>query len=48
MIKLGTEYNLLARAVDKTLSNHKLDDFLTVADKARMDPSLICKHLLPS
>jgi hypothetical protein len=41
-IKLGTGYDLWARVKDKTLSTNKLDDFLTVADKAKKNPSLIC------
>jgi hypothetical protein len=48
MIKLGTGYNLWARIVDKTLSTNKLSDFLMVADKAKKDRLLICKHFLPS
>jgi hypothetical protein len=48
MIKLGTGYNLWARVVDKTLPSEKLDKFLTVAGKAKKDPSLIPKHFLPS
>jgi hypothetical protein len=48
MIKLGTGYNLWARAIDKMLSTNKLDDFLTVADKTKKDPLLIHKHFLPS
>jgi hypothetical protein len=48
MIKLGTGFGLWGRVVDKTLSSNKLDKFLTVADKAKKDPSLICKHFLPS
>ncbi len=48
MIKLGTGYNLWARVVDEMLSTNKLNDFLTVADKAKKDPLLICKHFLPS
>jgi hypothetical protein len=48
MIKLGSSYDLWARVVDKTLSSEKLNKFLTVADKAKKDPSLICKHFLPS
>jgi hypothetical protein len=48
MIKLGTGYNLWSRVIDKMLSTNKLDDFLTVADKAKKDQLLICKHFLPS
>jgi hypothetical protein len=48
MIKLGTGYDLWARVVDEMLSTNKLDDFLMVADKAKKDPLLICKHFLPS
>jgi hypothetical protein len=48
MIKLATGYNLWARVIDKTLSTNKLNDFLRVADKAKKDPLLICKHFLPS
>jgi hypothetical protein len=42
MIKLGTGFNLWA------LSTNKLDNFLTVAEKAKKVPLLICKHFLPS
>jgi hypothetical protein len=48
MIKLGTGYDLWSRVIEKTLSTNKLDNFLTVADEAKKDPSLIHKHLLPS
>jgi hypothetical protein len=48
VIKLGTGYNLWARVIVEMLSTNKLDNFLTVADKAKKDPSLICKHFLPS
>jgi hypothetical protein len=48
MIKLGTGYNLWVRVVDKTLSTDKLDNFLMIADKAKKDPSLICKRFLLS
>jgi hypothetical protein len=48
MIKLGTGYDLLARVVDKMLSTSNLDFFLMVSDKAKKNPSLICKHFLPS
>jgi hypothetical protein len=48
MIKLGTDYDLWARVVDKTLSSNKLDEFLTFADKAKKDALLIRKHFLPS
>jgi hypothetical protein len=48
MIKLGTGYDLWARVVDETLSTAKLDKFLAVADKAKKDSLLICKHFIPS
>jgi hypothetical protein len=48
MIKVGTGYDLWARVLNKTLSTNKLDNFLTVGDKAKKDPSLIHKHFLPS
>jgi hypothetical protein len=48
MIKLGTGYNLWVRVVDEKLSTNKLNNFLMVADKAKKEPSLICKHFLPS
>jgi hypothetical protein len=48
MIKLGTGYNLWARVIDKTLSSDMLNKFHTVADEAKKDPLLICKHFLPS
>jgi hypothetical protein len=48
MIKLGTGYDLWAKVIDKTLSTDKLDNFLMVADKVKKDPSLMCKHFLPS
>ncbi len=47
MIKLGTGYNLWVRVVDKMLSSDKLDNFLTVADKAKKNQLLICKYYLP-
>jgi hypothetical protein len=37
MIKLGTDYDLRVRVVDKMLSTGKLDNFLMVADKAKKD-----------
>jgi hypothetical protein len=48
MIKLGTGHNLWARVIDERLSTNKIDEFLTVADKAKKDPLLIHKHFLPS
>jgi hypothetical protein len=48
MIKLGTGYNLWERVIDKTLSTDKLNNFLMVADKAKEDSLLLCKHFLPS
>ncbi len=48
MIKLGTGYDLWARVLDKMLSTDKLDNFFTVADKAKKDSLLIRKHFLPS
>ncbi len=48
MIKLGTGYDLWARVIDETLSSDKLNKFFMVADKAKKDPLLICKHFLPS
>jgi hypothetical protein len=41
MMHLGTGYDLWARIVDKTLTTFKLNDFLTVADEAKKDLSLI-------
>jgi hypothetical protein len=43
MIKLGTGYDLWARAEDKMLSTNKLDDFVIGADKAKKYPWLIHK-----
>ncbi len=48
MIKLGTGFDLWARVVDEMLSTNKLGEFLMVADEAKKDPLLICKHFLPS
>jgi hypothetical protein len=48
MIKLGTGYDLWTRVIDKTLSSDKLNKFLMAADKVKKEPTLICKHFLPS
>jgi hypothetical protein len=48
MMHLGTGYDPWARIVDETLTTDKLDDLLTVADKAKKDPLLILKYFLSS
>ncbi len=48
MMHLGTGYDLWARILDKTLTTDKLDDYLTVANKAKKDPLLIQKYFLSS
>jgi hypothetical protein len=48
MMHLGTGYDLWARIVDKTPTPDKIDNFLTVADEAKKDPSLVWKFSLSS
>jgi hypothetical protein len=48
MMHLGLGYDLWARTVEKTLTADKLNNFLTAADEAKKDPSLIQKCFLSS